>query len=53
MQVFMEMLAGALFKKAAGLYILKVVYSQSLTAIGDGLWSPWEEGPVHKSWSAD
>lgn len=45
MQVFMEMLAS-LFRKATGLYILKVVYSQSLTAIGDGLWFPWEEGPT-------
>ena len=41
----MEMLAS-LFRKATGLYILKVVYSQSLTAIGDGLWFPWEEGPT-------
>lgn len=43
-----------LFRKQPRLYILKVVYSQSLTAIGDGLWSLGDlVVVVHKSWSAE
>ena len=49
---FME--SRVLFRKQPRLYILKVVYSQSLTAIGDGLWSLGDlVVVVHKSWSAE